>query len=277
MNTIYTSPVCELKELKDIFIEMTAKNCNTRCSQCYIDFPYTKNVKDFIKTDKIKEALNELKNINIRCIYLTGAEPMTHPDFNSILRLCLKKTNVCICTNASFINEKKSRFLKSVENNSDYKIIFKLSFVHYDEIKNDNIRSRGSYRQNIYALKCLDKYDFTNILNISNYYKEPHEKIIYEFQRKIEDIGVENAIIQINEWSNHSADEITSEIGSPDCMTSRTLTENGIFSCPFLSNDYRGRMGSDFSNYSKSIRLETEHCATCIKNKDKIFSTDIDW
>ncbi|MCR5265793.1 MAG: radical SAM protein, partial [Cyanobacteria bacterium RUI128] len=171
MNTIFKSPVCEIKELKDLFIEMTAKNCNSRCKQCYIDFPFTKNIKDFIKPDVVKQALTDLKEEKIRCIYLTGAEPMTHPDFNLILRLCLKKSNVCIITNASLINEKKARFLKNVENESNYQIIFKISFAHYDEIKNDGVRARGSYRQNFYALKCLDKYEFTNIICVSNYYK----------------------------------------------------------------------------------------------------------
>lgn len=60
---------------------------------------------------------------------------MTHPDFNAILRACLKRSNVCIFTNGTFINEKKVRFLKRVEEESSYEIIFKLSIDHYDEVK----------------------------------------------------------------------------------------------------------------------------------------------
>ena len=44
---------------------------------------------------------------------------------------------MCIFTNATFINEKKARFLKKVEDESEYQIIFKLSFASYDEHKND--------------------------------------------------------------------------------------------------------------------------------------------
>ena len=118
-NSIYTAPVYKLVDFNNLFIELTAKNCNQRCSSCYIEFGnnfgITKQVKDFISVDKIKEAIEDTKNENLYCIYLTGAEPMTHPDFNTILRLCLKRCNVCICTNASFLNEKKIRFLKKVE------------------------------------------------------------------------------------------------------------------------------------------------------------------
>ena len=112
MSSIFTAPIYKLEELNNIFIELTAHNCNQRCKQCYINLPIsTKTIKDFIPIDKIKEAINDTKNEQLHCIYLTGAEPMTHPDFNAILRLCLKKCNVCICTNGSFLNEKKIRFL----------------------------------------------------------------------------------------------------------------------------------------------------------------------
>ena len=138
-NCIYTAPVYKLEELNNLFIELTAKNCNQRCSSCYIDFPMSKNVKDFISIDKIKEALNDTKFENLYCIYLTGAEPMTHPDFNTILRLCLKRCNVCICTNASFLNEKKIRFLKKVEEEGVNQIFFKLSLCHYNELDSDKV------------------------------------------------------------------------------------------------------------------------------------------
>lgn len=116
-SNIYQSEVIYLNALRNLFIEMTAKNCNQHCKHCYIDFPKYKKETDFISIDVIKQALNDTTLDNIECIYLTGAEPMTHPDFNAILRLCLKRSNVCICTNGSFINEKKARFLKKLKKN----------------------------------------------------------------------------------------------------------------------------------------------------------------
>ncbi len=186
MSNIINPPVSRLKELNHLFIELTSKNCNQRCKQCYIDFPITKNVKDFIQIDKIKQAIIDTKDSNLSCIYLTGAEPMTHPDFNNILRLCLKRTNVCIFTNATFINEKKARFLKRVEDESSYQIVFKLSFASYDEQKSDEVRFRGAFRQNMYALKCLDKYDFTTIMCVNNYYNEDRSIIKDEFNNIIQ-------------------------------------------------------------------------------------------
>jgi radical SAM domain protein len=278
-NTIFQTPVCQLKELNNLFIELTEKNCNQHCRHCYIDFPLNKNVKDFISIDAVKEALIDTKKENIECIYLTGAEPMTHPDFNSILRACLKRSNVCIFTNGTFINEKKVRFLKRVEEESSYEIIFKLSIDHFDEIKNDDIRGRGAYRQTLHAVKSLVKYGFNPILCITNYYKEDKNVLINELKKICLKLGFEatdsNFTINLYHDKKIHSDELPEfSWDSLDCEYGRILTSKGIYSCPFLANDHRGRCGSDFKDYAKHNTLETSLCTTCIRNNERMFGID---
>ncbi len=272
-NSIYAAPVYKLEELNNIFIELTAKNCNQRCPSCYIDFPMSKNVKDFIAVDKIKEALNDTMYENLYCIYLTGAEPMTHPDFNTILRLCLKRCNVCICTNASFLNEKKIRFLKKVEDEGSTQIFFKLSLTHYNEIESDKMRYRGNYRQTIYALKILSRYNFTTVLSIQNCYNLSEKEIMESFNKIFKEQEIYNTDVQIT-VSHPSFDDKNLSMPSKktDCMYGRTLSQNGIYSCPFLANDYRGRSGSSFKDFSKTVNAETDFCATCSKNNNYMFT-----
>lgn len=274
-NLIFQAPVCNLKSFDNLFIEMTAKNCNQRCKHCYIDFPLNKNVKDFISVDVIKKALNDTKNENFKCIYLMGAEPMTHPDFNAILRLCLTKSNVCVFTNGSFINEKKARFLKRVQDESTNEIIIKLSIDHFDELKNDEIRGRGSYRTVISAVKCLAKYEFNPIICVTNYYDESCDVLFEEFKKIFnkQGIKIENSNIIINKCYNNKDGELLGEYvwNTLDCEYGRILTSKGIYSCPFLANDYRGRCGSDFSDYSRQNTIETSFCNICIENKENMF------
>lgn len=274
-NTLLTSPQCQMKTFDNLFIELTAKNCNQRCRHCYIDFPFSRNVKDFISIDIIKKALADTSKENIQCIYLTGAEPMTHPDFNAILRACLKRTNVCICTNGTFINEKKARFLKKVEDETSNEIIFKLSIDHYNELKNDDIRSRGAYRTTLNAMKNLIKYGFNPIITVTNYYKEPYDVMISEFKKVFIKIGckIEENSIVINEYFDKTKEVEFPENGweNLDCEYGRILTSKGVYTCPFLAGDYRGRCGSDFTDFSKHNLLETSCCAICMTNKNKIF------
>lgn len=279
MNKTFTPTTNSLIELKNLFIEMTALNCNQKCKHCYIDFPFKKNPQDYIPLEKVSDALRDLKEENIQIIYLTGAEPMTHPQFNSILRLCLKKTSVCICTNASLINEKKARFLKKVEQEGNNEIIFKLSLDHYDEIKNDNIRYRGAYRQTINAIKSLIKYEFNPIITITNYYNEPENILQKEFNTIFDKIGFQTSQInyQINKYHDRYK-ELETELKSDkkyDCSWGRVLTSKGIYTCPFLSNDYRGFSGCDFSKFSPKNTIETEFCQTCMQNKDKVFGLNL--
>ena len=55
-------------------------------------------------------------------------------------------------------------------------------------------------------------------------------------------------------------------------MFGRVLSNNGVYACPFLSNDYRGRVGTSFKDYSKNICAETDFCATCSKNNGFMFT-----
>ena len=275
--SICTAPVYKLKELNSIFIELTAKNCNARCKSCYIDFPISKNVKDFLPIETVKKCLSQTKNENLHCIYLTGGEPMTHPDFNSILRLCLKRCNVCICTNGSFLNEKKIRFLKKVEDEGEKypegenQIFFRLSLTHYNEIESDNAKYRGNFRQTIHALTLLSRYNFSSVLNIQNFYNLDKNELEENLRMIFDEHNITNTNVHIsksypsNEYENIQCSNMT------DCMTSRTLTSKGVFTCPFLANDYRGRSGSDFTNYSKTTSAETDFCTICSQNDDCIF------
>ena len=272
-NNIYTAPVYKLKELNNLFVELTSKVCNQNCAKCYIEFPAFKKIKDFISIDKIKDALNDTKNENLYCIYLTGAEPMTHPDFNAILRLCLKRCNVCICTNGSYLNEKKIRFLKKVEDEGTNQIFFKLSLAHFDELESDKVKYRGNYRQIIFALKTLCRYNFNSVLSIQNYYKLNKQEIFDNFIQIFKDNEITNTDIQISVSYPDFCDENFSKTSQKtDCMHGRILCENGIYACPFLANDYRGRCGSSFKDFSKSITAESDFCATCSKNNNFIFS-----
>lgn len=277
MTNICTAPVYELKELNNIFIELTAKNCTHRCSSCYIkfndNFSINKTIKDFIPIEKVKEALCHTKQENLHCIYLTGAEPMTHPDFNSILRLCLKRCNVCICTSGSSLNEKKIRFLNKVENESENQIFFKLSLTHFDELENDKSKYRGNYRQTLFVLKTLERYNFISILTIQNLHNLKENEIKDNFEKIFSEHEIKNTDLKIIcSHPDFEEKHFMQQASKTDCMYSRTISNNGIYACPFLASDYRGRVGSSFQNYSKSFMAETDFCATCSKNNDFIFT-----
>ena len=282
-KTIIKAPCVNMSKLESLFIEMTNQNCNLRCKYCYIDFK-DKKIKDFIPIDKIKQALCAIDRNELQYIHLTGAEPMLHPDFNHILRLCLKYSSVVIHTNALNINDKKARFLKKVEeeNNLGNEIIFMISIDHYLEKENDLQRGRGAYRKAVHAIQSLIKYDFNPILSIVNYLNINENELKSEFQDLCSSINFETSDINfkiIPLMNKNCSWEISADTDfenlNTECSKSRTLTVNGVFTCPLLSCDNRGKCGSDFTDYSKRSYLETQYCSQCIKYNKSLFSLDI--
>lgn len=282
-KTIVKAPSINMNVMESLFIEMTAQNCNLKCKHCYIDFK-EKKVKDFIPLDKIKQSLPLLNKKELKYIHLTGAEPMMHPDFNHILRLCLKYSSVVIHTNALNINDKKARFLRKVEeeNNLGNEIIFMISIDHYIEKENDILRGRGSYRKAVHAIQSLIKYEFNPILSIVNHYNVPQDELKENFQELCSSLNFETSDINFKIIPLMEKDKVFDFSENTDfnhlqieCAKSRTLTINGVFSCPLLSNDNRGRCGADFNDYSTKNYLETPYCSQCIRYNTTLFSLNL--
>lgn len=282
-KTIIKAPVVKMNKLQSLFIEMTSQNCNLRCKHCYIDFN-DKKIKDFIPIEKIKQALITADKKDLQYIHLTGAEPMIHPDFNHILRLCLKYTSVVIHTNALNINDKKARFLRKVEeeNNLGNEIVFMISIDHYIEKENDELRGRGSYRKAVHAIQSLLKYDFNPILSIVNYLSINENELKSHFKELCSSLNFETSdinfkIIPLMEKDKYidTDSDIDCAKLKTECSNSRTLTINGIFTCPLLSADNRGKCGSDFNDYSKCNYLETPFCSQCVKHNVSLFSLEL--
>lgn len=275
-NNVLLAPQVNLERFENLFIELTSNTCNLKCRHCYIQ--QNKKEKDFISLDFISKSFKDLENENIKMVYLTGAEPMLHPDFNAILRMSLKYAPVTIFTNAMCINEKKARFLNKVENEGKNPIIFRISIDHYDERKNDDLRGRGSFRKAMHAILSLQKYDFSPYINVTNYYNLPSDEIISGFQLVCQkmDINIDNDNILVIPYINSETFVEQNEVANCDftnldCAQSRTLNKNGVYCCPFLSSDHRGRMGANFKDYSKKNYLETNYCAQCLKYSQNIF------
>ncbi len=276
------APVVQMKELNNLFFELTGKTCNLKCSHCYIQQNPFKKEKDFLPIEKIKQALIQSRNEKIKSLYLTGGEPMMHPDFNSILRMCLKISNTTVMTNGTFINDKKARFLRKIDDESDYETIYRISFEHFDEIKNDKVRGRGSFRKALFALQNLYKYDFNPIITVTDYYGEKRETLFEGFSELCRKFGFEMGQINLKispyfnthlENSRQIEDETINE-ERLDCANSRIMTSKGIYTCPVLSNDFRARSGYTVECCSRRVLLDTEKCYTCVNHPTKAFAND---
>ena len=284
-NFIIQAQCVTLTELQHLFIDMEYEKPQNKSFGVYRSRCFNQKNKKYLQTEEIKAALKEVDHKKLKYIYLIGNNAMSHPEFNHILRLCLTFCSVTIFSDGSCLNDKKARFLKRVEDEGTNEIIFKIKLNHYDEKTNDNISGRGSFRKAIHAITSLNKYGFNPILLIQakpeeiKDLKEGFIELGTKFGFETDDINfsfIPNT--KTNALENNSNIEektVTNVINiKTDCMISRLFTKSGVYTCPLLINDYRGRCGSSLADYSKKCYLEAEECLLCKKFGQNLYSNN---
>jgi len=132
------------------------ENCNLRCVSCYakdhdrsadwrMDFSLFKDVLQVIKQVKKNEH-------NMSVIYLSGGEPLLHPDFFDFLEYCFSQFDrVSILTNGILVKKYIRELLPYRE-----KLCVQVS-LDGDEAINNLIRGKGVYAKVVEALTILNK------------------------------------------------------------------------------------------------------------------------
>ncbi len=274
-NSIVQARCVTLKALNHLFLNLEYNKSVSKNISLYRSRSFNHKHKNYLQLEEIKETLKNIDTKQLKYIYITGKDCISHPDFNSILRLCLQFTPVTIYTDGTCLNDKKARFLKRVEDEGVNEIIFKIFINHYDERTNDEKAGRGAFRNALHAVTSLNKYGFNPILMIKNVTSATEAELLSGFRELGQKFRFETEDINLQIIPDLAADAVLREAPvdfEPDCMTGRLLTKNGIYSCPVLSNDYRGRCGSSIKNFSKKCYLETAECQHCAAFGKKIFT-----
>ena len=280
---LFRAPAIESAKINNLWFQLSNTACNLSCSHCFLSCSTDKKMKKFLPLDKIKTALEQAKQLDVKEIYLTGGEPFLHPDLNNILRMSLKLANVVVLTNGTFINDKKARFLRQIEVESNNELIFRVSLDHYTQEKNDVLRGKGVFRKVMSCVENLVKYGFNPIISTVNYWNEDEDSIKAGFSKLFSEIdfNLEEINFKIiptikggeyakNYGTYAEQDYVTHEdlakIKKPrfDCTNSRILSVDGVFSCPMLVGDPRGKVGSALNDMRRSVFLETGVCKTCV-------------
>lgn len=279
-DTIIQAQCVNLAELNNLFIDLEYQKPQSQGYSIYRSRSFNQKNKKYLQLDEIKSALLKTDKSKLQYIYLIGENSMAHPEFNHILRLCLNIAPVTIFSDGSNINDKKARFLKRVEEEGDNEIIFKIEMNHYDEKTNDTFSSRGSFRKAVHAIMSLNKYGFNPILFIKS--NAPKDELKNGFKEIGQKFGFETEDINLcfvpditqEQTSDESEKSTVNNDFNADCVNSRLYAKNGIYNCPMLKNDYRGRCGATLSDFSPKCYLETEKCNICKKYNQKLYANN---
>ena len=267
---IEMAPSVVLENLEDLYFELVPQNVDLRKKRpTYLSKEKKKNSK-LMGIEAVKEAISDINISKLKNIYLIGSEPIFNPDFNRILRFCLKFAPTTVVTGAQSINEKKARFMEKVQTESEknYPLNFNIILYHYDERVNDTYCTRGDFRKVMHAIASLQKYYFEPIIVIKNITNAPESELLKGFENIFKQYGIN--IPQMTIDTKHDRDLDMSKLNfvtlskNLHCAKSRVFSSYGVFSCPSLVGDNRARVGANLKAYSKTNYLETDLCKNCI-------------
>lgn len=141
-----------------VLLQIT-EQCNFRCLHCFVDSTVkgAEMPLDFI----MEKVIPNFVKSNVAKVTLTGGEPLSHPDVNSIISsLCDVGISVGICTNASLLDDDFLNFVVSCQN------------VHFN-VSLDGLyfESHGKFRGNLSRevyetiINNIEKLGSKNLLN----------------------------------------------------------------------------------------------------------------
>lgn len=167
-------------------IDITGK-CNLNCKHCHMSKYHSKQPS----LKEILSIINNLKDIGVDRIALSGGEPFIREDLFEILEECPK--NISILSNGSMITEEILKRLKEFENKTSSIITLRISL---DGIKShEKIRNYPSEKI-INILKKIRELDFISVVNTTTSpYLEEGELI--EMLKTLESIKIDQWNIDI--------------------------------------------------------------------------------
>lgn len=138
-----------------VSIELTY-HCNFSCKHCYSES--SPNREQLWDKKKLFDVIKELARSGIQIIELTGGEPLTHPDFLSILKLCSQFFPLIgVNTNGYLLNKDHIKPFLKLKN----RLFFQIS------LEGDNLRyvdnfcdKQGAFENSKMAIQILSKEGF---------------------------------------------------------------------------------------------------------------------
>jgi MoaA/NifB/PqqE/SkfB family radical SAM enzyme/ubiquinone/menaquinone biosynthesis C-methylase UbiE len=145
-----------LEHLHECWLHITDR-CNMMCHHCL--FECSPKLRTTLSFEDIRRIFQEAYHLGARTFYLTGGEPLVHPNIRDICNLILNAyndTRIVILTNGLLLSKFHS-FCRSLPADRLY---FQIS-VDGLEAVHDKWRGKGTFEKVLNALKSLEDLDAT--------------------------------------------------------------------------------------------------------------------
>jgi MoaA/NifB/PqqE/SkfB family radical SAM enzyme len=275
-------PLVPFRALDTVWIQITGTQCNIACRHCFVSAGPKSTSLASMSRAQVEAALDEAAGLGARDAYFTGGEPFLHPEIRPLVEFALKRMPLTILTNALLIDDETAAWIGDTFARSRYSFDIRVSLDGSTEETNDRVRGHGVYRGVVEALGRLARAGVTPVVTVVE-----HEERLQaaearvEFTEFLRGIGLAQPRVKFLPLLRLGREEVRSrgylererlddEPLAPEveetliCGSSRTVTANGVMTCPILVERPEARTGGTLRESAAPIRLRWPACHTCV-------------
>lgn len=266
--------------LDTLWLQLTGTLCNIACRHCFITCGPDEDRVPMMSRPRIEALLTEARELGVKEFYLTGGEPMLHPEFFPLLERLLTEGPVHVLTNGLLIDAAAAARLRALADGTRYSLELRVSLDGMSAAENDPVRGRGTFERAVVALGHLAAVGLSPVLTVVEHAQgmaaaEARQRFL-EFARglglvrpRVKFLPLLRLGREARRTRGYHDDELVPELvaGAADalqCTSSRLCTEHHVLTCPILLDAPEARLGTTLHEAARAIRLRWSACHTCV-------------
>lgn len=274
------APELPFQSLDTLWLQLTGTLCNIACRHCFITCGPLEDRVPMMTRQRIDELLAEAHALGVKEYYLTGGEPMLHPEFFEIVAQILAQGPVSVLTNAILIDAAAASALRRLFDAARYSLDLRVSIDGMTPEENDPVRGRGTFAQTMAGIAALAQAGLSPVLTVVEHRAglgsaEARMRFL-SFARSLGltrprvkflpllHIGREERRTRPYEGHERVEDLPPELAAALQCGSSRLATQDHILTCPLLLDAPEARMGRTLADALRPIRLRWAACHTCV-------------
>lgn len=275
-------PAVAFRALDTVWVQVTGTLCNIACRHCFVSAgPKSKSIAIMTRA-QVEAALDEAVALGARDAYYTGGEPFLHPEIRGLVDLALERMPLSVLTNALLIDDGVADWIGDRFRGSRYSFDLRVSLDGMTAEQNDRVRGRGVFDRVVGTLGRLARVGVTPVVTVVEHeegLKAADARI--EFTEFLRGLGFSRPrvkflpLLRIGREERRTRGYLDRERLDPEplspeiedtliCASSRTVTAQGVYTCPILVERADARLGDTLREAGRDIHLDWRACHTCV-------------
>jgi sulfatase maturation enzyme AslB (radical SAM superfamily) len=267
--------------LDTLWLQLTGTLCNIACRHCFITCGPLETRVPMMTRGRIEALLREARELGIRDYYLTGGEPMLHPEFFAIVERILEEGPVSVLTNGILIDDPAAARLRALFDRARYSLDLRVSLDGMTAEENDPVRGRGTFAQITRGVAALARAGLSPVLTVVEHQAGmAAEQARVRFLAFARGLGLPRPRLKFlpllhigreeRRTRGYGEDEVVHGPLDPEvllglqCGSSRLATEEHVLTCPLLLDAPEARMGRTLKEALRPVPLRWSACHTCV-------------